>query len=199
MRHLIFLLGFALVAGVLAASAAAQAPAQDKLFPGNEADVALAADAPAAPAAIRTAAEDKPFPGTMGDVFLYVDVVNGNPKPPAVRRPKSCTQLSSAKRGERPVFRIYGVETGTGEALTTENVKYAYVKIPGMANVKLNWGPHGSGSAKSWFWSAGFDIAADYPLGVLPFKVVFKTESGTFGIFTQDGLPPEYRLTILPA
>ena len=63
-----------------------------------------------------------------------------------MRRPKSCTQLSSFKRGERPVFRIYGVETGTGEALSTENVKYAYVKIPGMPNVKLNWGPHGSGS-----------------------------------------------------
>lgn len=198
MRSLIYLLGVALVAGVLTASAAAQAPAQDKLSPGNEADVALAAGAPAAPAAAQTIAEDKPFPGTMGDVFLYVDVVN-SPRPKAAApRPKSCTQLSSAKRGERPVLRIWGVEAGTGEALTTENVKYAYVKIPGLPNVKLNWGPHGSGTARSYFWTAGWDIALDYPLGVLPFKVVFKTESGKFGIYTQDGLPPENRLTILP-
>lgn len=199
MRSLVFLLGVALVAGVLAASAAAQTPAQDNLFPGNSADLALGAGAPAAPAADQRAAEDKPFPGTLADVFLYVDVVNGNPKPPAVKRSRSCTQWSSFKRGERPVFRVYGVETGTGEALTTENVKYAYVKIPGLANAKLNWGPHGSGSAKTWFWTAGFDIPADYPLGVVAFKVVFKTESGMFGTYTQDGLPPENRMTILPA
>ncbi len=198
MRHLIYLLGVALVAGVLTASAAAQTPAQDKLFPGNEADVALAAGAPAAPAAAQRTAEDKPFPGSVGDVFLYVDVVN-SPRPKgAAPRPKSCTQLSSVKRGERPVIRVYGVETETGEALTPENVKYAYLKIPGLANVKLNWGPHGSGTARSYFWTAGWDVAADYPLGVLAFKVVFKTESGKFGIYTQDGLPAEYRLTVLP-
>lgn len=196
MRYLTYVLGVAVVAGALAAAAAAQAPAQG--FPGNEAVVALATDAPAAPAAPQTAADDKPFPATLADVFLYVDVVNGRPKPPGVARPKSCTQLSSVKRGERPVLRVYGVEAGTGEALTTANVKYAYVKIPGLPNVKLNWGPHGSGSARSYFWTAGWDVAADYPLGVLPFKVVFKTESGKFGIYTQDGLPPENRLTVLP-
>ncbi len=198
MRSLIYLLGVALVAGVLTASAAAQTPAPDKLFPGTEA-VGLATGAPAAPATVQSPAVDTPFPGTMADVFLYIDIVNGNPKPPAVRRPKSCSQLSTVKRGERPVIRVYGVETETGEALTPENVKYAYLKIPGLANVKLNWGPHGAGTARSYFWTAGWDVAADYPLGVLPFKVVFKTESGKFGTYTQDGLPPEYRLTVLPA
>lgn len=197
MKHLINVLGVALVAGVMAASAAAQAPAPDKLASDNAA-VGLATGTPAAPAAAQSPAVDKPFPGVVGDVFLYVDVVN-SPRPKAAApRPKSCTQLSTVKRGERPVLRIYGVETETGEALTPENVKYAYVKIPGLANVKLNWGPHGSGTARSWFWTAGWDVAVDYPLGVLPFKVVFKTESGKFGIYTQEGLPAEYRLTVLP-
>lgn len=197
MKHLINVLGVALVAGVMAASAAAQAPAPDKLASDNAA-VGLATGTPAAPAAAQSPAVDKPFPGVVGDVFLYVDVVN-SPRPKAAApRPKSCTQLSTVKRGERPVLRIYGVETETGEALTPENVKYAYLKIPGLANVKLNWGPHGSGTARSWFWTAGWDVAVDYPLGVLPFKVVFKTESGKFGIYTQEGLPAEYRLTVLP-
>ncbi len=197
MKHLINVLGVALVAGVLAASAAAQAPAPDKLFSDIDA-VGLAADAPGAASVVRTIAEDKPFPGTMGDAFLYVDIVN-SPRPKAAApRPKSCTQLSSVKRGERPVFRIWGVETGTGAVLSPENVKYAYVKIPGLPNTKLNWGPHGSGTARSYFWTAGFDVALDYPLGVLAFKVVFKTESGKFGIYTQEGLPSENRLTVLP-
>lgn len=197
MKHLINVLGVALVAGVMAASAAAQAPAPDKLASDNAA-VGLATGTPAAPVAAQSPAVDKPFPGVVGDVFLYVDVVN-SPRPKAAApRPKSCTQLSTVKRGERPVVRVYGVETETGEALTPENVKYAYLKIPGLANVKLNWGPHGSGTARSWFWTAGWDVAVDYPLGVLPFKVVFKTESGKFGIYTQEGLPAEYRLTVLP-
>lgn len=197
MKHLINVLGVALVAGVMAASAAAQAPAPDKLASDNAA-VGLATGTPAAPAAAQSPAVDKPFPGVVGDVFLYVDVVN-SPRPKAAApRPKSCTQLSTVKRGERPVIRVYGVETETGEALTPENVKYAYLKIPGLANVKLNWGPHGSGTARSYFWTAGWDVAVDYPLGVLPFKVVFKTESGKFGIYTQEGLPAEYRLTVLP-
>lgn len=197
MKHLITVLGVALVAGVLAASAAAQAPAPDKLFSDNGA-VGLAAGAPAAPAATQTPAVDKPFPGNVADVLLYVDIVNSPRPKKAAPRPKSCTQLSTVKRGERPVLRIFGVETETGAALTPENVKYAYVKIPGLPNVKLNWGPHGSGTARSWFWTAGWDVAVDYPLGVLAFKVVFKTESGKFGIYTQEGLPSEYRLTVLP-
>lgn len=188
MKHLINVLGVALVAGALAASAAAQAPAPDKLASDNAA-VGLATGAPAA---------DKPFPGTVADVVLYVDVVN-SPRPKgAAPRPKACTQLSSVKRGERPVLRVFGFEAGTGEVLTPENVKYAYVKIPGLPNVKLNWGGHGSGTARSYFYTAGWDVAADYPLGVLAFKVVIKTESGKFGIYTQDGLPPENRLTVLP-
>ncbi len=197
MKHLITVLGVALVAGVLAASAAAQAPTPDKLSPDNEA-VGLATGAPAAPAATLSPAVDKPFPGNVADVVLYVDIVNSPRPKAAAARPKSCTQLSTVKRGERPVVRVWGVESGTGDVLSPENVKYAYLKIPGLANVKLNWGGHGSGTARSYFWTAGWDVATDYPLGVLAFKIVFKTESGKFGIYTQEGLPAEYRLTVLP-
>lgn len=175
MRYVIYVLGAALVAVALAAPASAQAPA--------------GAQAPA---------QDKPFPGSQADAFLYVDLVN-SPRPPANKpRAKSCTQLSSFKRGERVVFRVWGVESETGDALTTENVKYAYVKIPGQDNIKLNFGPHGSGTGRASFWTAGWSVPLDYPLGVVSFRVVFKTESGKFGIFTQDGLPQESRLTILP-
>lgn len=195
MRRLVYLLGAALTAGALAAPVAAQAPADDRAPVGDQAPVA--AQEPAQEAA-QEPAQDKPFPGNQADVFLYVDTVN-SPRPPANKpRPKACTQLSAFKRGERIVFRVWGVESGTGDVLTTENVKYAYVKIPGQPNVKLNFGPHGSGTGRSTFWTAGWSVPLDYPLGVLAYRIVFKTESGKFGIFTQDGLPQESLLTILP-
>lgn len=145
------------------------------------------------------ATEDKPFPGVQGDGFLAVDIVNSTRPKAAKPRPRSCTQSSTWRRGERPVWRVWGVEAGTGDPLTTENVKYAYVKIAGQDNVKLNWGGHGAGAGRSFFWTAGWDVPLDYPLGVVSYRIVFKLESGKFVIWTQDGLPPEQRMTVLPA
>jgi len=144
------------------------------------------------------AQEPKPFPGNTADVFLYLDTVNGTRPQGAKPRPIGCTQTSYFRRGEQLVFRIWGTEAGTGETLSTENVKYAYVKIPGQPNAKLNWGPHGTAPNRVWFWTAAFNIPADYPLGVLAFRVVFKTESNKFGIYEQSALPEGSRLTINP-
>lgn len=169
MRRLYLLLGLALVAGALAAPPA------------------LAEDPPAAP-----------FPGQTADAFLYVDTVNGTRPKGAAPRPLGCTQTNYFKRGEQVVFRIWGTEAKTGEALTTANVKYAYVKVPGVANLKLNWGPHGAASNRVWFWTAAWDVPTDYALGTVAFRAVFKTESNKFGIFKQSGLPTTSQLTITP-
>lgn len=125
-------------------------------------------------------------------VFLYADTVNGS-RPVGVRpRPISCTQTNNFKRGEQVVFRVWGSEAATGDILSTENVKYAYVKVPGLPNAKLNWGPHGPASNRVWFWTWGWVIPADYPLGTATFELVFKTESNTFGRY-------EHTITITPA
>lgn len=157
---------------------------------------ALVAGALTAPALAQEPA--KPFPGNTADAFLYVDTVNGSRPKGAKPRPIGCTQISYWKRGEQLVFRVWGVEASTGEVLSTTNVKYAYVKIPGSPNLKLSWGPHGAASNRVWFWTAAFDIPADYPLGVLAYRVVFKTESGKFGIYDESALPESSRLTINP-
>jgi hypothetical protein len=65
-------------------------------------------------------------------------------------------------------------------------VKYAYVKIPGQPNLKLNWGSHGAATNKVWFWANAWIIPADYPLGALTARIVFKTESNTFGFYDHE-------------
>jgi len=169
MRRLIYLLGAALAAGTFAAPAA------------------LADDPPATP-----------FPGKTADAFIYVDTVNGSRPKGAAPRPIGCTQINYFKRGEQLVFRVWGTETATGDPLSTANVKYAYVKVPGLPNMKLNWGPHGAASNRVWFWTAAWDIPADYSLGTVAYRVVFKTESNKFGVFKQTGLPTTAQLTITP-
>ena len=129
---------------------------------------------------------------TTLNVFLYVDTVNGT-RPVGVKpRPIGCTQTNNFKRGEQVVFRVWGTEAATGAVLSTENVKYAYAKIPGQPNIKLNWGAHGAQTNRVWFWTAAWVIPPDYPLGTADFRIVFKTEAGKFGQF-------DHSVTIVPA
>ena len=120
------------------------------------------------------------------NVFLYVDTVAGT-RPVGVKpRAIGCSQSNTWKRGEQVVFRAWGSEAETGAILSSENVKYAYVKIPGQPNLKLNWGSHGAATNKVWFWSNAWIIPADYPLGALTARIVFKTESNTFGFYDHE-------------
>lgn len=128
------------------------------------------------------AAAERRAPNTL-DVFLYADTVNGTRPAGAKPRPVGCTQTNTFKRGEQLVFRIWGTEASTGSILSTENVKYAYVKIPGQPFARLNWGPHGPPTNRVWFWTAAWNVAADFPLGTTTFRIVFKTEANKFGMY----------------
>ena len=132
-------------------------------------------------------------PPTKLDVMLYVDTVNGGARAPGTSaRPRgSCTQTNVYTRGEQQVFRVWGSAAGSGDILSTENVKYGYVQVPGTPNLKLNWGAHGATTNRVWFWTAAWLLPADYPLGDATAKIVFKTEDGSFGIY-------EYKFTVVP-
>jgi hypothetical protein len=120
-------------------------------------------------------------------VFLYVDTVNGTrPAPGTPPRPVGCTQTNNFKRGEQVVFRIWGSVADTGAILNTEIVKYAYVKLPGVPNMKLNWGAHGAQSNRVWFWTVPWIVPADYPLGAVTARIVFKTDENKFGLYDYD-------------
>jgi hypothetical protein len=131
------------------------------------------------------------IPGKL-DVMLYVDTVAGSrPSAGAKPRPVSCTQTNVYVRGEQQVFRVWGSVAGSGDILSTENVKYAYVQVAGTPNLKLNWGAHGATSNRVWFWTAAWNLPADYPLGETTAKIVFKTEDDQYGIY-------EYKFTVVP-
>ena len=127
------------------------------------------------------------------NVFLYVDTVNGTrPAPGTPPRPIGCTQSNNFKRGEQVVFRIWGSVADSGAVLSTENVKYAYVKVPGQANMKLSWGAHGATTNRVWFWTTPWIVPSDYPLGAVTARIVFKTEDNKFGLY-------DYDMTIVPS
>ena len=80
----------------------------------------------------------------------------------------ACTRTNFFPRRERIVWHITMVDTKTGKVIEAADVKYAYLKIPGLANLKLKYGPHGRDPLVApWNWYYGWDVPPDYPLGLV--------------------------------
>jgi hypothetical protein len=128
-------------------------------------------------------------------VPVYADTVSSSRGD--VRLSRVCTQTNMFPRKARVVFRAWAMDSSTGKPLSPLEIKYAYVKIPGQPNLGLTFGAHGTAPNQVKFWSAAWAIPADYPLGVVPFRIVFKTEGGQFGIFQQPAIDGQ-QLTVTP-
>jgi hypothetical protein len=82
-------------------------------------------------------------------------------------------------------FRMYAVDLKTKKVLTAKDVKFAYVTIPGRPNVKLAYGKQGRTAGAPRLWTGTWSIPPDYPLGVVPFRILVKTKSKRVGSFQQ--------------
>jgi hypothetical protein len=130
-------------------------------------------------------------PGPTGKVgaVLYADSVNGTRPAGAAARPIGCTQTNVYKRGEQFVLRMWGFDLTSGEVLSIDNVTEAHFTVPGLPNVTMNWGSHGT--AKVFFWTNAWQIAADYPLGNTIVHASYSLTSGK--VATLD-----YPIVIIP-
>ena len=116
-------------------------------------------------------------------VFMYADTVTASS---GLKPERVCMQTNFFKRGQRVVFRVWALDRATGLPLTAKDVKYMYAKIPGLPNQRLKFGKHGRDEKTApWFWSLGWTIPADYPLGAVDFQIVVKTKKNAFGYFNQ--------------
>jgi len=86
-------------------------------------------------------------------------------------------------RGGTVVFRVFAAETKSGKVLTAEDVKYAYVKIPGQANVKLTYTAQVKKGDPTWLGT--WTVPADYPTGLVQFVTRFRTTGKQYGNFVQ--------------
>lgn len=116
--------------------------------------------------------------GPNTDLVLYIDTVNGTRPAGAAPRPVGCTQNNVFKRGEQPVFRVWGVDMTTGQILSPDNVDTATVSIPGQPDIQLPYGAHGNPGAQVGFYANAWNVPKDYPLGEVQAKVTFKTDAG---------------------
>jgi hypothetical protein len=96
------------------------------------------------------------------------------------------------------MFRMYAVDLKTKKVLTAKDVKYAYVTIPGQPNLKLKYGKVGTAADAPELWTGVWSIPPDYPLGVVEFRVLVKTNAKRVGAFQQSPVSAA-KLTVLRA
>lgn len=121
------------------------------------------------------AAADIPFPAVhSGDVFVIAHTVT----PDGV-------MSSSFVPGNSVVFRAYAVDGKTHKVLAANAVKYFYVTIPNQPNVKLKWDPKAKGASGQYTWTGTWIVPADYPTGMVAFKVLVRSKTNRRGSFVQ--------------
>lgn len=87
--------------------------------------------------------------------------------------------------GSTVTFRAYAVDLKTHKALLAKDVKYFYVAIGGQPNVKFAYDPKAVGATARLPWVANWVVPANFPAGVVQFKVLVKSSAKAKGLFVQ--------------
>ena len=88
-------------------------------------------------------------------------------------------------RGSTVQFSAFAGQTKTGKILTGDDTRYFYVKLPDQPNVKLTYTPSKAKVLPAWLWRGTWTVPADYPLGLVQFKVLLRTKADQYGSFVQ--------------
>jgi hypothetical protein len=116
-----------------------------------------------------------PFPApTSGPVFISAQTVDG-----------TGAMVNQFAPGSSVIFRAYAIDTKTKKLVTAKDAKYFYVTIPNQPNVKLKYDPKAPGATAQMPWTGTWTVPASYPAGLVPFKVLAKTNSKRQGSFEQ--------------
>lgn len=122
---------------------------------------------------------ETPFPSpTIESVFVTTKTVTG---------PSSSlgagVLTNYYPRGGTIVFQVFAADTKSGKVLTAEDVKYAYMRIPGQPNVKLSYTAQVKKGDPTWLGT--WTVPADYPTGLVQFAARFRTTGKQYGNFVQ--------------
>jgi len=113
---------------------------------------------------VAVAANPAPFPApTVKQVFIAAQTVTTDG-----------AMSSWFAPGSSVVFRAYAVDPKSHKVVDPKAVKYFYVTIPNQPNVKLAYGASAPGASTGLPWTGTWTVPANYPAGIVPFKVLIQ-------------------------
>ena len=102
-------------------------------------------------------------------VVVYVDTVTGGgtPKPAG-----TCLEENQFVQGQLVVFRMYADDSSAGgAALTTSNTEAAYVTVPGVGKISMDYSGHQTSPGTTvGYWEVPWSTKG-YPVGTVNFTV----------------------------
>jgi hypothetical protein len=119
---------------------------------------------------------ENPFPApAVKGVFVATQTVTG---PGSSLGEGALTNFFA--QGSTVVFQAFAGDVKTGKILTSKDVKFFYISIPGQPPLKLTYR-----NDPRWPWTATWTVPSDYALGIVPFKTLIRTTAKRFGSFVQ--------------
>ena len=127
-------------------------------------------------------------------IFIEGDMVRGNTA--KGQTGATCVLNSQFKRNENAVFRVR-VRDIAGKPLDDKGIKGVVVELSDGQKLTMRYGGHPPRDSVDYFWSIGWIIPADYPLGTLRYKIVATDLAGRVQTWESFG-DPRSQILIMP-
>lgn len=109
-------------------------------------------------------------------LYFQGDMVRGRPKSGPTG--PVCVLTSQFKRTEKVVWRIRVFDPAKTRQLGKAGLKSMFVELPDGKKFKMRFGSHPPKKSTDTYWTAAWQIPADYPTGSFSYKVVATDKSG---------------------
>lgn len=109
-------------------------------------------------------------------LYFEGDMVRGVPKTGPTG--PVCVMTSQFKRKEKVVWRIRVFDPAKPKQLGKAAIKSMVVELPDGKKFNMRFGTHPPKKSTDTYWTAAWDIPADYPTGSFGYKVVATDSKG---------------------
>lgn len=109
---------------------------------------------------------------------------------------QGCVLNNRFKHKEEIVFRIQVIDTKTGKPMDRSGLKSLVVELPDGKKFPAHYGMHPPQDPVQYFWTFGWVIPADYPLGSFGYKVVATDKHGHTATFEPFQSKPSQLMVV---
>jgi hypothetical protein len=132
-----------------------------------------------------------PPAAATGVMTILADTVYGSKNvPPDKAKAQTCVLASRFPHNSEIVWRARVMDPASGQGLDDKSLTKVEVKLADGQTLPMHYAAHPKDNPVDYFWSASFDIPADYPTGTLDYEIVATGKDGATASFKPFPVAP---------